>query len=220
MGNLSKRAETANAGIQCFTGDMDASICWKNVYVQQNVGAAAGSFANGATGAMLGGFASGAVGSWASGDEGWWDMETSEKGEYELIDDETTASKMKFNEGKNTNTMRVGSKVGSHGHGPNQPDFTGDKSGPSGMDLISTARIEQTNSNYKSWVMDATINKIHQYNGNGIDVTNVDFNNPQEVLALKVVADFHAQHKLNIVQTVDYVPKVTYKTYYSSHFSW
>ena len=45
MGNLSKRAETANAGIQCYAGDMDASQCGKNVYVQQQVGAAAGGLA-------------------------------------------------------------------------------------------------------------------------------------------------------------------------------
>ena len=63
-------------------------------------------------------------------------------------------------------------------------------------------------------------NKIHQYNGDGINVANVDFSNKQEYNKLLMQANYHVNQRLNVVQTIDYVPKVTYKTYYNSHFSW
>lgn len=151
--------------------------------------------------------------------------ETSKFGEYELLDDQTEAKKMPTKEikgGRHRNTMGVGEKVGMHGHGPQQ-DYIGAKSGPSGPDLVAAARIEQQNPNYKSYVMDATTKQIHQYDGNGLDVSNVDFSNEEQVEKLLNTANYHANMPnlyQPIIRTVDYIPKVTYETYYGSRFSW
>ena len=148
--------------------------------------------------------------------------ETSKYGEYQLIDGQTEASKMpteQIKEGVYRNKMGVGKNVGTHAHGPMQ-DYIGAKSGPSGPDLIAAAVIQQQNPDYKSFVMDVTTNKIHQYNGDGINVANVDFSNKQEYNKLLMQANYHVNQRLNVVQTIDYVPKVTYKTYYNSRFSW
>ena len=53
---------TVNAGIQCYAGDMDASQCGKNVYLQQHVGAAVGAATAATAGLGAGAFATGAVG--------------------------------------------------------------------------------------------------------------------------------------------------------------